>query len=92
MDVIHEFLSPSIIALKIFKTNMQNTLTVKVRLFGGIDKEANVGDYDRNEGLTLKVPKGARLKKVVKIIGLSKQYTLVFFINGEKAGYRSART
>ena len=93
MDVIHEFLSPSIIALKIFKTNMQNTLTVKVRLFGGIDKEENVGDYDRNEELTLKVPKEARLiKKVVKMIGLSKQYTLVFFINGEKAGYRSART
>ena len=67
-------------------TNMQNTLTVKVRLFAGTDKEANIGDYDRNEGLTLKVLKGTRLKKVVKMIGLSKQYTLVFFINGERVG------
>lgn len=85
MGVIHEFLSSSITALKIFITNMQNTLTVKVRLFSGIDKEANVGDYDRDKGLTLKVPKGTRLNKVVKMIGLSKQYTLVFFINGERA-------
>jgi len=67
-------------------THMQNTLTVKVRLFGGIDKDSNVGDYDRNEGLTLKIPKGTRLKKVAKKIGLSKPYTLVFFINGKRAG------
>ena len=65
---------------------MQNSLTVKVRLFAGIDKEANIGDFDRNVGHTLEVPKGTRLKKVVKMIELSKNYTLVFFINGERVG------
>jgi len=67
---------------------MKSTVTVKVRLFAGIDKDANVDNYDRNEGLTLKVPNGTRLKKVVKMIGLGDRYALVFLINGERAGLR----
>ena len=65
---------------------MRNTLTIKVRLFSGLDKVVDVEGYDRNEGITLYVPEGTRLKKVVKMIGLADQYALVYFIRGERVG------
>jgi hypothetical protein len=71
-----------------FLIKMQPTVSVKVRLFAGIDKDADVAGYDHNEGLTLTIPAGIRLKKLVKMIGLPKRYPLVFFINGQRAGLR----
>ena len=67
---------------------MKNIITVKVRLFAGLDRNADVDDYDRDEGITLNVPAGTRLKKVVKMIGLSDRYSLVYFIHGEQVGLR----
>jgi len=67
---------------------MKNVLTVKVRLFSGLEKDVNADDYDRHEGITLNVPQGTRLKKVVKMIGLSDRYALVYFIHGERVGLR----
>jgi sulfur carrier protein ThiS len=69
-----------------FLSKMRPTVSVNVKLFAGIDKDANVAGYDHNAGLVLTVPEGARLKKVVKMIGLPKRYTLVFFINGQRVG------
>ncbi len=37
---------------------MKNFITIKVRLFAGLERDADVDDYDRNEGITLNVPEG----------------------------------
>jgi hypothetical protein len=66
----------------------RSTITIKVRLLGGLDKEARMDSYDRFEGITLSVPEGTRLIKVVKSLGLPKPYTLVYFIDGERVGLR----
>ncbi len=68
------------------ETLMKNIITVKVRLFAGLDKDVDVKAYDRHKGITLNVPDGTRLKKVVKMIGLSDRYSLVYFIHGERVG------
>jgi molybdopterin converting factor small subunit len=65
---------------------MKNIITVKVRLFAGLDKDVGVEAYDRHKGITLNVPEGTRLKKAVKMIGLSDRYALVYFIHGERVG------
>jgi len=67
---------------------MKNIITVKVRLFAGLERDADVDDYDRNEGITLNVPDGTRLKKVLNMIRLSDRYSLVYFIHGEQVGLR----
>jgi molybdopterin converting factor small subunit len=67
---------------------MRNTLSVNVRLFSGLDKVADVQGYDRDKGITVSIPEGTRLKKVVKMIGLADQYPLVYFIRGERVGLR----
>ena len=69
---------------------MKNIITIKVRLFAGLERDADVDDYDRNEGITLNVPEGTRLKKVVKMIRLSDRYSLVYFIHGERVGLRKS--
>jgi len=70
------------------ETEMKNIITVKVKLLGGLYRDADVDDYDRDEGITLNVPAGTRLKKVGKIVGLSDRYSLAYFIHGEQVGLR----
>ena len=67
---------------------MENSITITIKLFAGIDKDLDIDDYNRQEGITLKVPKGTRLKKAVKLIGLSDRYAVVYFIHGERIGFR----
>ena len=67
-------------------TDSKQTITIKVRLFTGLDQDANLNGYDRQEGLNLNVPRGTRLKKVVKMIGLPDRHLLAYFINGERVG------
>jgi hypothetical protein len=55
-----------------------------VRLFAGLDQDANLKGYDHHEGLNLKIPRGTRLKKVVKMIRLPDRHLLAYFINGER--------
>jgi hypothetical protein len=65
---------------------MKKNITVKVRLFAGLDTKMGIETYDRHEGITLNVPEGTRLKKIVKMIGLSNRYSLVYFIHGNRLG------
>ena len=67
---------------------MKNTITIKVKLFAGLDRDTGVENYDHDEGITFNVSAGTRLKKVVKMIGLSDRYSLVYFIRGEQVGLR----
>ena len=61
-------------------------ITVKVKLFAGLDRQAKINDYDPDTGIDLKIPKGARLKKVFADIGLRRHHSITCFINGKKAG------
>ena len=65
-------------------SDSKQTITIKIRLFAGLDQDADLKDYDRKEGLNLNIPRGTRLKKVVKMIGLPNRHLLVYFINGEQ--------
>jgi hypothetical protein len=67
-------------------TDSRQTITIKVRLFAGLDQDAGLYGYDRQQGMNLNVPRGTRLKKVVKMIGLPDSHLLAYFINGERAG------
>ena len=69
-------------------TDAPQTITIKVRLFAGLDQDAKLNGYDREQGLNLTVPKGTRLKKVVKMIGLPDRHLLAYFINGERSDLR----
>ena len=64
----------------------KHTITIKVRLFAGLDQGADLKNYDHHEGLNLNIPKGTRLKKVVKMLGLPEGHLLAYFINGERVG------
>jgi molybdopterin converting factor small subunit len=54
-------------------TDSKQTITIKVRLFAGLDQDASLNGFDR-------------LKKVVKMIGLPDRHLLAYFINGERVG------
>jgi molybdopterin converting factor small subunit len=59
-------------------------ITVKVKLFSGLDSQAIIDSYDPDAGINLQIVKGARLKKIFKTIGLSRKESMVYFINGKK--------
>ena len=64
----------------------KESITVKIKLFSGLDRQAKINNYDPDSGIDLQIAKGARLKKVFTIMGLSRHQTMVCFINGKKAG------
>lgn len=66
----------------------RQTVRIKVRLFAGLDRDADLVGYDRRQGLDLSVAGGTRLEKVVKMIGLPDRQVLAYFINGERVGLR----
>lgn len=61
-------------------------IKIKVKLYSGLDRQAGIGDYDSDLGLAIELSRGARLKKLVKILGIDPRGENVFFINGKKAG------
>ena len=67
-------------------TDSKHIITIKVRLFAGLDQDANLKNYDRHEGLNLNIHRGTRLKKVVKMLGIPDGHLLAYFINGERVG------
>jgi molybdopterin converting factor small subunit len=64
----------------------KENITVKIKLYSGLDRQAKINNYDPDSGIDLQIVKGARLKKVFKSIGLSTHESTVGFINGKKAG------
>ena len=61
-------------------------ITINVKLYSGLDRQAKINHYDPDSGIELEIAKGARLKKVFKAMGLSTHESNVGFINGKKAG------
>ena len=63
----------------------RENITVKIKLYSGLDRQVKIGHYDPDSGIDLQIVKGARLKKVFKQLGLSTHESTVGFINGKKA-------
>ena len=63
-------------------------IVITVKLFGGIDTDAGLNDYDPEVGIDLQMPEGIRLRKAVRKIGLSQTNSMAFFINGKQVGLR----
>jgi len=61
-------------------------IVITVKLFGGIDTDAGLNDYDHDVGIDLQVPEGIRLRKVVRKIGLNQTNSMALFINGKQVG------
>ena len=64
----------------------RENITIRVKLYSGLDRQAKIDHYDSDSGIDLQIVKGTRLKKVMKILGLSTHESTVGFINGKKAG------
>jgi len=62
----------------------KESITVKIKLFSGLDRQVTMNNYDPDSGIDLQIVKGARLKKIFKTIGLSRNESTVCFINGKK--------
>ena len=61
-------------------------IVITVKLFGGIDKDAGLNDYDPDVGIDMQVPEGIRLRKAIRKIGLKKNSSMALFINGKQVG------
>ena len=61
-------------------------VTIKVKLFTGLAEDAGLKGYDPEKGVTVQVPRGTRLRKVTKILGLPDRRRLAYFVDGERAG------
>lgn len=64
----------------------RKNIVITVKLFGGIDTDAGLNDYDPDVGIDLQVREGIRLRKAVKKIGLNKTNSMALFINGKQVG------
>lgn len=64
----------------------KESITVKIKLYSGLDRQTKINNYDPDSGIDLQIAKGARLKKLFAIMGLSRHQSTVCFINGKKAG------
>ncbi len=62
-------------------------ITVKVKLFGGLDK--SVQGYDPDSGIAVGLPEGARLRHLVKKLRLPDSRSLAYFIRGERVGLQT---
>lgn len=63
-------------------------IAITVKLFGGIDTDTGLTDYDPDIGMDLQVPEGIRLRKAIKKIGLNQINSMALFINGKQVGLR----
>ncbi|MEW6440043.1 MAG: MoaD/ThiS family protein [bacterium] len=61
-------------------------IRVTVRLSGGLDREVKVEDYEFSRGIPLVLREGARVKAVVKKLGLRNVSRILVVVNGQKVG------
>jgi molybdopterin converting factor small subunit len=62
----------------------KESITVKIKLFSGLDRQVKINNYDPDSGIDVQIVKGVRLKKIFKTIGLSRNESTACFINGKK--------
>ena len=66
----------------------KTTVTIKVKLYSGLDRLAKMSVYDHETGFDLDIHANAKLKKVAKQFGFKKHDSIVYFINGKKAALK----
>ena len=64
----------------------KRNITVNVKLYASLLRETEIKDYDPYKGIMLKIPAGARMWKVMKILGLSRRNAIICLVNGERVG------
>ncbi len=57
-----------------------------MKFFSGIDKDLELKNYDPATGLSLNIKKGARLRRVLKKLGVQRPSSIVYFRNSERIG------
>ena len=62
----------------------KNTISIRIKLFTGLDHDAGLDDYDPSRGLTMRIPEGTKLAKIIINLGLPERGSLIFFCSGEK--------
>ena len=62
----------------------KESITVKIKLFSGLDRQVKINNYDPDSGIDVQIVKGARLKKIFETIGFSRNESTACFINGKK--------
>jgi sulfur carrier protein ThiS len=63
-------------------------ITVTVKLFAGLEKEAKLDPYDPYKGVNLELPEGSRLRQAVKMLHLTQPSSIAYFISGERVSLR----
>jgi len=71
-----------------FMFRQKKQITVKVKLFGGLDKSVQKG-YDPCSGIAVELPEGATLRHLVKKLRLPDSRLLAYFIRGERVGLQT---
>ena len=66
----------------------KQTIGIAIKLFGGIDRDSGISEYDPDKGLDLAVPEGIRLVKALKKAGIKVNDDTQYFVNGAKTGPR----
>jgi len=61
------------------------TITIKVKLYSGLDRLIKMSAYDPETGYDLNISANSKLKQVAKKLGLKNRGPIVYFINGRKA-------
>ncbi len=64
-------------------------ITVTIKLYSGLHRQLNRGDYNHDSGLTIVVKEHTRLKRLLSSLGLKNLSAHAYFINGERATLRS---
>jgi hypothetical protein len=63
-------------------------ITIKIRLYSGIDREIGLTDYNPHDGIDLTLPGKSNLKAALKLIGCKKKSYYAVFCNGDRVGVR----
>ncbi len=61
-----------------------DTITVTLKLYSGIHREINLEDYDPEKGILLSVKSGTGLRKILKMAGIRKTGSYIYFSEGER--------
>jgi len=72
-----------------FMFRQKKQITVKVKLFGGLDKPVQADGYDPYSGIVVVLPEGAKLRHLVKKLRLPDPGSLAYFIRGERVGLQT---
>jgi hypothetical protein len=63
-------------------------IVITLKLYSGLEKDLGIPGYDADSGITIRVKKGIRLKKIITDSGLQKLSGFAFFSGGERITLR----